>query len=199
MLPQALGLPAAVVLILGGALACFAGYRLFRVVLGIYGFILGAMLASSLVAASNTVGMIIAAVAGGLIGAGLLVFAYYAGLALVGGGLGALIVHLVWTQASTGDPPLLLVGLSAIAGAGAALLLQRYMIIAGTAFGGAWTMILGAVNLLASRGITHGGSAAEVWILYPTSVPDSRWVPLAWMVLGSIGTAVQLSAGGRRR
>ena len=47
MLPQALGLPAAVVLILGGAVTCFAGYRLFRFVLGIYGFILGAMLASS--------------------------------------------------------------------------------------------------------------------------------------------------------
>jgi hypothetical protein len=29
-------------------LACFAGYRLFRIVLGIYGFILGAMIASSL-------------------------------------------------------------------------------------------------------------------------------------------------------
>jgi uncharacterized protein DUF4203 len=198
MLPQALGLPAAVVLILGGAVTCFAGYRLFRFVLGIYGFILGAMLASSLVGVTNTTGMIITAIVGGVIGAGLLVFAYYAGLALVGGGLGALIVHLAWTQASTGDPPLLLVGLAAVAGAVAALMLQRYMIIAGTAFGGAWTMIIGAINVLASRRIIQGGSPTEVWILYPTSIGDYRWAPVAWMILGALGTAVQLGTGKKR-
>ena len=42
MLPQSYGLPAAIGLVLGGAVACFAGYRLFRIVLAIYGFILGA-------------------------------------------------------------------------------------------------------------------------------------------------------------
>ena len=47
MLPQAYGLPVAILLVLGGTLACFTGYRLLRTVLGIYGFILGAMLASS--------------------------------------------------------------------------------------------------------------------------------------------------------
>ncbi len=47
MLPASFQVPAAVVLILGGLLSCFAGYRVFRVVLGIYGFILGALLASS--------------------------------------------------------------------------------------------------------------------------------------------------------
>jgi len=196
MLPQVLGLPAAVVLILGGAITCFAGYRLFRFVLGIYGFILGAMLASSLVGVTNTTGMIITAIVGGIIGAGLLVFAYYAGLALVGGGLGALLVHLAWTQVSKGDPPLLLTGLAAVAGAVAALMLQRYMIVAGTAFGGAWTMIIGAINVLGRR-IAQGGSPTEVWILYPTSIGDYRWAPLAWMVLGALGTAVQLS--GKKR
>ena len=34
MLPPAYELPAAILLILGGALACFAGYRLFTIVLG---------------------------------------------------------------------------------------------------------------------------------------------------------------------
>ena len=34
MLPHAYELPAAILLLLGGALACFAGYRLFRIVLG---------------------------------------------------------------------------------------------------------------------------------------------------------------------
>ena len=46
MLPHGYELPAAVFLVVSGALTCFAGYRLFRIVLAIYGLILGAMLAS---------------------------------------------------------------------------------------------------------------------------------------------------------
>ena len=79
---------------LGGALACFAGYRLFRIVLGIYGFILGAMIASSMMGVSNTIGMIVAALVGGLVGALILMFAYFVGIALVGAGLGALVAHV---------------------------------------------------------------------------------------------------------
>ena len=56
MLPQSYELPAAILLVLGGAVASFAGYRLFRFVLAIYGFILGAMLASSMMGSSNTIG-----------------------------------------------------------------------------------------------------------------------------------------------
>ena len=51
------------------AVACFAGYRLFRIVLAIYGFILGAMMASSMMGVSNTAGMIVAALVGGIAGA----------------------------------------------------------------------------------------------------------------------------------
>ena len=44
MLPAAYHVPAAVLLLGGGLLACFVGHRLFRVVLGIYGFVTGALL-----------------------------------------------------------------------------------------------------------------------------------------------------------
>jgi hypothetical protein len=193
MLPHAYGAPAAVLLIAGGALACFAGYRLFRVVLGIYGFILGAMIASSVVGVSNTAGMILAALVGGVVGALVLVLAYFVGVALVGAGMGALVAHMVWTQIATSDPPALAVIGVSVAGAIGAMLLQRYVIVVGTAFGGAWTIILGIANLLGSRGIIRGSSASEVWILYPTSAGDPRWAPIAWIVLGLAGTAVQLT------
>src|SRR6201995_5749360 len=98
MLPQNLELPGSILLIVGGAIACVAGYRLFRTVLAIYGFVLGAMLASSVMGITNTAGMVIAAVIGGLVGSLVLVFAWFVGVALVGAGLGALIAHLVWTQ-----------------------------------------------------------------------------------------------------
>src|SRR5438874_6726127 len=96
MLPQSYELPAAIVLLAAGALACFAGYRLFRIVLAIFGFILGAMLSSSIMGISNTVGMVVAALVGGLVGALILMFAYFIGIALVGAAVGALIAHLGW-------------------------------------------------------------------------------------------------------
>jgi len=199
MLPPAYGWPAALVLVLGGALACFAGYRLFRFVLAIYGFILGAMLASSMMGVGNSAAMIVAAIIGGLIGSVVLVMAYFVGIALVGAGLGALIGHVVWTWVKPGDPPILIVVAVALAGAVVAMLLQRYVIIVGTAFGGAWTMIVGTVNVLATRGITHGASATEVWILYPTSMPGEQWAPIVWLILGLVGVAVQLGITGNKR
>lgn len=199
MLPPAYGLPAAIFLILGGALACFAGYRLFRIVLGIYGFILGAMLASSVMGTGSTLGMLAAAVIGGLIGSLVLVMAYFVGIALIGAGLGALIGSTIWGWVATGDPPVILVIVVSIAGAIGAMLLQRYVIIVATAFGGAWTMIVGVTNLLAARGITRGASATEVWILYPTSTPGAEWAPFAWIALGLIGLAVQLGITAKKK
>src|SRR5512140_2903689 len=105
MLPHAYELPAAILLVLGGALSCCAGYRLFKIVLGIYGFVLGAMLASSTMGITNTTGMIAAALVGGVVGAALLMFAYFIGIALVGAGLGALIAHVAWSSVKPGDPP----------------------------------------------------------------------------------------------
>src|SRR5256885_1756980 len=199
MLPHSYELPAALLLLLGGALSCFAGYRLFRLVLGIYGFILGAMLASSMMAASNTMGMILAAIVGGIAGALLLVFAYFVGIALVGAGLGALIVHVTWSYVRSGDPPPLAVIVMAIAGSIAAMLLQRYVIIVATAFGGAWTMIVGAIAAVGDRGVVRAASA-DVWILYPTTpAAGEGWVPIAWVGLGLIGTAVQLGVTGRKK
>lgn len=199
MLPQTYELPAAIALMVGGALACFAGYRLFRIVLALYGFILGAVVASSMMGVNNAAAMLVGAVAGGVIGAVVLMFAYIVGIALAGAGLGAAIAHLAWTRFAVADPPLLALVVPAIAGAIAAMLVQRYMIIVCTAFGGAWTIVIGAINLLAARGVPRGGSPLEVWILYPTALGDQRWAPYAWIVIGLIGASVQLSVTGKKR
>jgi hypothetical protein len=199
MLPASYGFPAAVVLIIGGAVACFAGYRFFRIVLAIYGFILGALMASSMMGVGNNMGMIVAALVGGLIGAVVLVLAYFVGIALVGAGLGALIAHEIWYWIRPGDPPVLIVIGAALVGAALAMVVQRYVIIVGTAFGGAWTMIIGVLNAVSTRGITRLSSPTEVWILYPQTAPGERWAPLAWLVLGLVGVAVQLRVTGGKR
>jgi hypothetical protein len=196
MLPHAYQLPAAILLVSCGALACFAGYRLFKIVLGIYGFILGAMLASSMMGTGNTTGMILGALAGGIAGALLLMFAYFIGIALVGAGLGALVAHVGWGYVGSGDPPPVVVIVFSILGSIAAMLLQRYVIIVATAFGGAWTAIVGTLALIGSRGAARAAAAGDVWVLYPTSAPAGAWVPIAWVALGLIGTVVQLGVTG---
>ena len=198
MLPQAYELPAAIVLVLGGGLSCFAGYRLFKVVLGLYGLLLGAMLASSIFGVSNAVGMIAAALVGGIAGALILVFAYFVGIALVGAGLGALIAHAGWSAMRTGDPPALLVIGLAVAGAIGAMVLQRYVIIVSTAFGGAWTLILVAMANGGDR-VAARASRADVWMLYPAAAPGAGWVLIVWIALGLVGTAVQLGVTGRKK
>ena len=199
MLPQSYELPAALVLLLSGALACFAGYRLFRIVLAIFGFILGAMLASSLMGISNTAGMIIAALVGGLVGAAILLFAYFVGIALVGAGVGALVAHFGWAFIGSGDPPVLAVTLLAILGAIGAMFAQRHVIIVTTAFVGAWTLIVGILATVGDRGALAAKSAGNVWILYPTTAPGYGWMPFAWVALGLAGTAVQLAITGKKR
>src|SRR5580765_6337981 len=196
MLPHSYELPIALFLVLGGALSCFAGYKLFKITLAIYGFIIGAMITSSMMGSSNTTGMIVSAIVGGLAGALILVFAYFIGIALVGAGLGALVAHVFWGYVGGGDPPAMMVIILSVLGAIGAMLLQRYVIIVSTAFGGAWTVIVGGLETAGGRGASRG-SASEVWILYPlTPAPGHRWVPFAWIVLGLIGTGVQLGITG---
>jgi hypothetical protein len=198
MLPQTFQLPAAVVLVLSGAVACFAGYRLFRVVLAIYGFILGAMLASSLMGVTNTSGMILAALVGGIIGALLFTFAYYVGIGILGASMAVFLVHVFWNYSRHGEPPALPIIIASIAGAVIAMVLQRYVIIVATAFSGAWTMIVGAMAMVGYRVPERAGG--NVWILYPFNpAPGLQWLPVVWFVLGIFGAAVQFGLTGRKK
>jgi hypothetical protein len=200
MLPATYQLPAAVVLLIGGVVGCFFGYRLFRVVLAFVGFVLGALLASSVVDLSATWAMLLAAARGGLIGAGVMLAAYFVGVALTGAALGAVAANLLF--AATGqDPHYLTLVFMTLVGAAAAMYLQRYVIIIGTAFGGAWTLIVGAMALLGNPA-AMAAAAGDVWVAYPLDpAPGQRWVPVAWIVLGLIGAAVQSgwTAGDRGR
>jgi hypothetical protein len=197
MLPASLQIPAAIVLLIGGIVSCFAGYRVFRVVLGIYGFILGALFASGAMGTEHAMWMIVAALAGGVAGALILIAAYFVGVALVGAGLGALVASVIWAAFGS-EPGALAVILFAIAGALGALALQRYVIIGATAFGGAWTIVIGTLALIGSS--ADGAARNNVWLPYPMSpAPGQYWVLLAWVVLGITGVLVQLMVTGKNK
>jgi hypothetical protein len=199
VLPAAYQLPAAAILIAGGVLACFAGYRLFRVVLGLYGFLLGALLASSLMSPGDHTQMVVGALVGGIVGAVVLNLAYFVGVALVGAAGAAVLLHVAWTRVAHGDPPVLLVIAVAVAGALAATQLQRIVIIAATAFGGAWTAVVGVLAVLGDRSARAAAAANDVWVAYPLSAGPHRYAALGgWLVLSIAGLAVQLRGKAKK-
>ena len=65
-------IPAAIILLAVGLLACFMGYRLFRWLLAIYGFVVGAYLTSLFIDALEPWAAAATVVGGGLAGAALL-------------------------------------------------------------------------------------------------------------------------------
>ena len=196
MLPASYQLPAAAILLAGGVISCFFGYRLFRTVLAIFGFVLGGMLASSVFGVSNTTMMLVAWVLGGLVGAFILIFAYFLGVALAGAAIGAAVANVMFSIGNR-DPRALIVILFSITGAIASMYLQRYFIIVFTAFGGAWTMIVGAMALVGDRTALKAATSGDVWVAYPLNpAPGQRWVPIVWIVLSLIGAAVQVGITG---
>ncbi len=196
MLPASFQTPAAVIFVAGGLLSCFAGYRLFRFVLAFFGFVLGALLASSAMGADQTLWMIGAAIVAGLIGALILVVAYFAGVALIGAGIGAGLVMAIWASMGR-EPGIVVMLVASVVAALVALVLQRYVIIISTAFGGAQTAIVGAVALMASRA---SAGARGVYRVYPRDpLPGTRWDVAAWLALGTLGVIVQMAVTARGR
>jgi hypothetical protein len=199
MLPASFQTPAAIILVVGGLVSCFAGYRVFRIVLGFFGFVLGALLTSSFMGTEQTLYMIAAAVIGGIVGALILMAAYFVGVALIGAGVGALVVNVIWAGVGR-EPHIVIVILFAIAGALGALALQRYVIITATSFGGAWTAIVGGLALLGDQLAIDAASRNNVWLAYPMNpAPGQRWVILVWLVLGIVGAVVQLTVTAKSK
>ena len=199
MLPVAYQMPAALVLLTAGFIACFFGHRLFRLVLALFGFIIGALAATSMLGPAGSTMLLVGALAGGLVGAGLLMAAYFVGVALLGAALGAAVAHLA--LASWGETPgVLVVVLFSIAGAVLSMYLERYVIIVGTAFGGAWTLVVGGMALAGDQAARAAAAAGTVWVLYPLHpAPGRTWVPVVWVLLALVGCAVQLGwTGGSR-
>jgi uncharacterized protein DUF4203 len=196
MIPASYQMPAAALLLLAGIISCFFGYRLFRTVLAIFGFIVGGMLASSIFGVSNTTMMFLAWFVGGLAGASILVFAYFLGVALAGASIGAAAANLFFSVGNR-DPRVLVVVACAVVGAIASMYLQRYFIIVFTAFGGAWTMIVGAMALVGNRAALRAAATGDVWVAYPLDpAPGQQWIVVVWIVLSIIGAAVQQGITG---
>jgi hypothetical protein len=196
----------ALVAILVGIVACFFGYRVYRVLFGLLGFVagvaLGVALASilTLLPGQETVVRIVLGLVGGLIGAALAWFLYIVIVFLSGAAIGALVGSgiALATQANNTVQLVLIIALAVILGI-IAVVLQKLFITLITAFGGAQLIVSGVSQLL-------GGSATSIvfnplTLLQPgvtqTLTPLFILIEVSWLVLGIVGFIVQYSLTAR--
>ena len=182
---------AAIILLAGGLAACFLGYRLFRWLLVLYGFAGGAYVTSLFVGTLSPWVAALVVIVGGLAGAAVLLVLYLAAVAVAGAAVGVLVLNLAWSPPS-GEPQAWMVILACLVGASIAVVLQRYVIILGTAFGGSWTALVGALALVGhpgARAVTGG----DPWQMYPFG-PARGQVAFAigWLSLGLLAALWQL-------
>lgn len=179
--------PVSVVALLVGLANCFLGYRIFRFVLGLVGFILGAAAGAMIggyIGDGGELATIIGALVGGFIGAVLLVVLYFLGVFLFGAAVGAMLVGVIGSSLGY-DMPVVAVIVGAVILGIVAVALQRVVIILGTALSGSWTAVVGGYALIQHQSL----EIDQFW----TSVPwEEPLVPIiVWLVLALAGAVVQ--------
>ena len=180
-----------VLLSLFGLVDCFWGCRIFKVILQIFGFVIGAGAGAALglgLSNGNFAVALFAGLLGGLLGAVIIVALRALGIFLIGAFLGLLAGSLLMMAGLRLNPVFLLV--VAVIGGILCLVLDKLMIIVATAFGGAWFSVFGFASvflgnfgalwglLLGSRAVYGAGGFLSMLVLM-------------WLALGVIGILVQ--------
>jgi hypothetical protein len=186
-----------------GLAFCFAGYRFFRLLIAIWGFFAGFMLASQAIAPSagghiliSVIGVVIAVIVG-LIVAALAYYLYVAAVAILGASVGFWIGTGLMTALgfSSQSAPALLVGIVVAVILVLIILawnLTKLLIIISTSLGGASTAIAGVLLLLRVIPL----DALTVGVVGAIIRGSPIW-SLAWLALAVVGVIVQLSSTQR--
>ena len=188
-----LHIPLAIILLGGGVLSCFLGYRLLRTLLVVYGFVGGVIIATIFVERFEELWMsVLVLISGGLIGSILAIVAYVAGVALLGAAFGAVSLNIAWSYQKNSDPEVWLVIVACFISALAALFLRRYVIIIATSFGGALTTLVG-ILALAGNSFAIAVIDGNVQQLYPLVLASGQtWLATGWFGLGVLSVLIQL-------
>jgi len=188
-----------------GVVVCFLGYKLFKPVLFILGFIIGAGVCYYILWYYTKVGLIVLIGAPILSGIGLglvLLFVMMAGIFLMGAILGFLLFCVIVSARDGGlihNSIALWVGMgaSALIGGIIALIFQKTLIIFATSFGGAYAVVAGADRFV------HGGFSLVIGQLLGNShhLIDATYKTYiemgACVLLAFIGVIVQFRVTGK--
>lgn len=178
-------------MLLGAAVAgsfyCFLGYRLFRLTLGLTGFLLAgavALVLAGWISQGHLLTMAIVTLCGGLCGAAALFFLYRTGVFFLGF-LGAMIAAYQLLHARP-EPwaPWAILG-AALGGGLIALAVERPVMTLTTAFLGAWIAVYAGMMLILDKGWDR--QLAEAGFTFPL-----WWsMAAAWFVLSAVGVGIQ--------
>jgi hypothetical protein len=177
-----------------GIFYCFLGYRLFRLVLGVTGFLLAGA-SAAVIAGWLSQGQIwamgAAALAGGICGAMALFFLYRAGVFLLGALGGALIGYTVFSGVEEAWAPWAIIGCAAGVGLVALVIEKPVMTLATAALGAALIVYSGAL-LLPSPAVQEALQA-------PVGESALGWALIgAWVACTAVGMSVQFTLGRPR-
>jgi len=173
--------------ILVGAIQCFFGYRIFKFILGLTGFLVGGALAAAIgyALSQEEAVALLAGLVGGFIGAALMVALYFIGIFLIGAFLGGVLGAVLFAVAGSNPEPAVLLILAVIAGV-VALVFQKFMIIISTGFGGAWSIVIGIAYFT-----TGAIDPTNIERLFRSGGSHLYAIVLCWLALGIVGVIVQ--------
>lgn len=183
-----------------GSLFCFAGYRLFRIITAIWGFLIGFLIGTQVIPSllggdfANTALAWIAGVLLGLILAMLAYALYAAAVTILGASIGYILGTGLMAGLGLGNQETLVVVVGLIlAGLFAILILAldlvRLLIVANTALSGAGALIVGILLLLGPLPLNFLNNG-----LLGTFIKDSPGWLLLWLLFAVIGGVVQLQS-----
>lgn len=181
-----------------GILFCFAGYRLFRVIMAIWGFLLGFFIGTQIVTSfldNSSVTPTLSWSVGILLGLVLAILAYAlytAAMTLLGASIGYILGTTLVTGLGIGNQAMLVVGVGLILAVLFAILilaldLARLLIVANTAMGGATAIVIGVLllTMLLPTDFLHFDQLAD----FIKNAP--AWL-LLWLGLAIAGGIFQL-------
>lgn len=184
-----------VVAILAGLVTAFFGYRIFRFVLFLTGFIIGGAAASALaLAITGESGFaVLAFLLGGFLGGAIGVSMYLVGIFLTGAAAGVVIA--VALPLATGSQPSWTVaaGLGLVAGI-VTLYIEKFFVIVSTSFSGALFAVLGFFAFRGGFYVDGFDVEAISWQLESLAragLGNSYLGSLSWLALGVTGVLVQ--------
>ena len=181
-----------------GVLACFWGYRIVKVILGIMGFaggFVGGWTAAASLAPGHDVIALVSALLGGVIGGVLCVWLYFLGIFLLGASAGVVVAGAVFAGMGHEAQPIFLL-VSAVASGLLALVLQKFMIIVSSAFSGSYLIAAGLLHLaylgrdtapLWFHGVQKGWAEVMVYVAL-----------VFWLGCGTVGARFQYRSGRKK-